>query len=67
MANGDQPPWLAYQKPEENVDEPWADFQTEDQAVVQKQKTRATFQGFTLGLADEIEAMARSMVSSRSY
>ncbi len=35
--------------------------------IVEKAQVRSGFQGLTLGFADEIEAMARSMASSRSY
>jgi len=42
-------------------------IQTSTQPTVEKAQFRSGLQGFTLGFADELEAMARSMASSRSY
>ena len=51
-----------------NEEEPWLSFpkSTEDVAVP-KQKFRANLQGWTLGFADELEALVRSSVSTKSY
>ena len=42
-------------------------IQTSTQPTVEKAQFRSGFQGFTLGFGDELEAMVRSMASSRSY
>tara|TARA_R110000803_G_C11976213_1_gene320200 strand:+ start:444 stop:2390 length:1947 start_codon:yes stop_codon:yes gene_type:complete len=63
-------PWLDFVKeiPEKNIDEPWKNFTSiPKEETVEKQKVRANLQGWTLGFADEIEAMVRSSLSSKSY
>jgi hypothetical protein len=67
MAEG---PWDDFKPKEISIDneKPWLSFPkpptTEE---VPKQKLRANLQGWTLGFADEIEALVRSSVSSKSY
>lgn len=64
-------PWEEFQVielPEVNKDEPWKNFQPMPKDnKVPKQKIRANLQGWTLGFADELEALVRSSVSSKSY
>jgi len=63
-------PWLDFVKeiPEKNIEEPWKNFTSiPKEETVEKQRVRANLQGWTLGFADEIEAMVRSSLSSKSY
>ena len=62
-------PWEDFKPiPEVNDDEPWTSFTPiPKEEKVAKQKIRANLQGWTLGFADEIEALVRSSVSSKSY
>ena len=63
-------PWEDFQPVEVPLDDnaPWKSFPAEVQEEkVTKQKVRANLQGWTLGFADEIEAMVRSSLSSKSY
>jgi len=62
-------PWEDFKPiPEVNDDEPWTSFTPiPKEEKVAKQKVRANLQGWTLGFADEIEALVRSSVSSKSY
>ena len=62
-------PWEDFKRiPEVNEDEPWSSFTPiPKEHKVAKQKVRANLQGWTLGFADELEALVRSSVSSKSY
>ena len=63
-------PWEDFVQtiPEVSEDEPWKSFvPIAKEEKVEKQKIRANLQGWTLGFADEIEALVRSSVSSKSY
>jgi hypothetical protein len=62
-------PWEDFKPiPEVNEDEPWTSFTPmPKEEKVAKQKVRANLQGWTLGFADELEALVRSSVSSKSY
>ena len=63
----EQGPWDDF-KVAEVPEFPWQSF-TKIKKVeeVPKQKVRANLQGWTLGFADEIEAMVRSSVSTKTY
>jgi hypothetical protein len=62
-------PWDDFKTiPEVSEEFPWESFTPiPKKEKVAKQKVRANLQGWTLGFADEIEALVRSSVSSKSY
>lgn len=63
-------PWEDFQPKEIPLDinAPWKNFpKPPSTKVVPKQKFRANLQGWTLGFADELEALVRSSVSTKSY
>lgn len=62
-------PWDDFKTiPEVSEEFPWESFTPiPKKEKVAKQKVRANLQGWTLGFADELEALVRASVSSKSY